>query len=319
MRLILAALAAVALMGGSASAQDYPTQPVRIMVGSSAGGGMDTIARTVAEYLSPILGEQVVVENQPGAGGTIALAGVANAEPDGYTIILSETGAALVNPLTLEDVGYDTLSDLEPVAHVTSAPFALVAHPDLGVTDMAGLIEVAKDRPGELFYATSGINTLVHMLGEMISGMAGIEMEAVGYQGGAPSVAAVVSGEVDLGILSLSAAQAQADAGAIVILGITYPERLADFPDLPTIGETVEGFASWPSQFILAPTGTPPEVLNTLSEAVGEVMENPEVNDILIKRGLLPDYQSREELAAALPGMAETWAETTKRVVGKEN
>jgi tripartite-type tricarboxylate transporter receptor subunit TctC len=319
MRLILAALAALAITAGSAMAQDYPTQPVRLMVGSSAGGGMDTIARTVAEQLGAVLGQQVVVENKPGAGGTIALAGVAHAKPDGYTLILTETGAALVNPITLDSVGYDTMADLEPVAHVTSAPFALVANPKLGVDDVAGMIRVAKERPGELFYATSGIKTLVHMLGVMIADGAGIEMEAAGYQGGAPSVAAVVSGEVDLGILSLSAAQGQADAGAIKILGITYPERLKEFPDLPTIGETIDGFASWPSQFIMAPAGTPEDVLTKISDAVGKVMAMDEVNGILKKRGLLPDYKSRARLKSDLPGMASKWGETARRVAATAN
>lgn len=316
MRRFALAVAALLVTAPIVAAQDYPAQPIRMIVGFNPGGGMDTIARTVSEKLAAPLGQPVVVENRPGAGGTIAMAFTKEARPDGYTIVLSET-SALIGPVVYENVGYDPITDFTPVAQLTSAPLALVANPKLGIDSVNDLIELAKAKPGELFYATSGVATVQHLAGEMLSNMAGIELEDAPFQGGAPSVAAVVSGEVPLAIVSLGAAVQQAEGGTLKILGITSEERLAQFPDLPTISETIPGFSASPSQFILAPSNAPVDVIKTLSDAVGKAMEEQALLDTLTKQGFIPDYKGGEQLAAEIPNAVKRWTDATNALDAK--
>ena len=319
MRILMTMVAGLLATAGAAFAQDsYPSQPVRMIVGFNPGGGMDAIARTVGQHLAGPLGQQVVIENRPGAGGTIAMAYTAEVRPDGYTIILSET-SALIGPVVYDNVGYDPVESFTPVAHLTSAPLALVANPSLEAADLAGLIELAKAKPGELFYATSGVGSVQHLAGEMLEDMAGIEMEDAPFQGGAPSVAAVVSGEVPLAIVSLGAAVAQAEGGAVKILGITSPERLKEFPDLPTISETIAGFSASPSQFILAPAQAPAAAVEKLSAAVGEAMKDPALLDALSKQGFIPDYKTGAELKAEIPAVTQRWTDAAKALEAVKN
>jgi len=312
MRKIIAAVAATFLCATPVLAQsDFPNQPVRIVVGFAPGGGMDTIARMLGEKLAGPLGQQVIVDNRPGAGGTIAAAYAANERPDGYTLYLSET-SALIGPVIYDNVGYDPITSFVPVAHLTTAPMALVANPSLEAGNMAEFIELAKAKPGEYFYATPGVATVQHLGVEMLAAAAGIELEDAPFQGGAPSVAAVVSGEVPLAITSLNAAVAQAQGGKVKILGITSSERLPDFPDLPAISETVTGFAASPSQFLMAPANTPAEVVEKLSKAVEESMNNPELVKAFSAQGFIPNYKSGTDLAAELPATTAQWTEAAK-------
>jgi tripartite-type tricarboxylate transporter receptor subunit TctC len=311
MRRYALAVAALLATAPFVAAQDFPTQPVRMIVGFNPGGGMDTIARTVSDKLAAPLGQPVVVENRPGAGGTIAMAFTKEARADGYTIVLSET-SALIGPVIYDNVGYDPIADFTPVAQLTSAPLALVANPKLGIDTVSGLIELAKSKPGELFYATSGVATVQHLAGEILSEMAGIDLEDAPFQGGAPSVTAVVSGEVPLAIVSLGAAVQQAEGGAVKILGITSAERLPQFPDLPTISETIAGFTASPSQFIMAPSDAPAAAIKALSDAVGKAMEEQALLDTLTKQGFIPNYKSGEQLASEIPDEVKRWTDATK-------
>jgi len=311
--LLMMAAAVGALLTGPAAAQNYPAQPVRMVVGFAPGGGMDTIARLVSDKLAAPLGQQVVVDNRPGAGGTLAAAYVANERADGYTIILTET-SALIGPVVYGNVGYDPIESFVPVANLTQAPLALVAHPSFAANSMAEFIELAKSKPGEFFYATPGKATTQHLAVEMLEKAAGLDLQDAPFQGGAPSVTAVVSGEVPLAIVSLSAAVAQAQGGKIKILGITTAERIPDFPDIPTIGETVKGFSALPSNFLAAPAKTPPEALAALSKAVETAMQDKSLTDALAKQGLLPVYKNGEALKAEIPEQTQIWTDAYKAV-----
>jgi tripartite-type tricarboxylate transporter receptor subunit TctC len=307
MRNLLGALIALPFLFATAHAQtDYPTQPVTMVVGFPAGGGMDTIARIVGERAAQELGQQVVVENRAGAGGTIAAAHAAGARPDGYTIYLGET-SALFAPIVHGDVGYNPLESFVAVAHLTSAPLALVAHPDVGATNMQEFIDLVRANPGEFFYATPGIATIQHLAVEILQDMADLDLEQVPFQGGSPSVAAVVSGEVPFGIVSLNAAVAQAADENLIILGVTSADRVADFPDIPAISETVPGFAATPSQFVMAPAETPEAAIQALSAAIGATMNDPAVIERLSSMGFNVDYMDGPALAAELPAMTERW------------
>lgn len=314
MRRIIAIMAGLAAFSAPAFAQsNYPQQPVRMIVGFAPGGGMDTIARLLSEKLTGALGQQVVVENRPGAGGTVAAGEVANARADGYTIILTET-SMLIGPEIYDTVAYDPETSFAAVANVTQAPLALVANPSFEADDMAGLIELAKAQPGEIFYATPGKATTQHLVVETLEQMAGIDLQDAPYQGGAPSVTAVVSGEVPLAIVSLSAAVSQAQGGKIKILGISTAERVADFPDVPTIGETVEGFVMLPSNFVMAPAAVPADALAKLSSAVETAMKDEGLTSSLAAQGLLPVYKSADELSAEIPTEIGRWTEAYKAV-----
>jgi tripartite-type tricarboxylate transporter receptor subunit TctC len=198
-------------------------------------------------------------------------------------------------------------------------PLALVAGAKFEASTIAELIRLAKAKPGALFYATPGVGTTQHLLIEMLEKEAGIELEDAPFQGAAPSIAAVVSGEIPLAIISLTAAVEQAKGGQIKILGVTSPERVADFPDIPTIGETVKGYGLLPGNFLVAPAGTPQAIVAKLSAAVGKSMAEPDLPDFLKKQGLLPAYMPASELAARLPGETAKWTEAARALPKKAN
>ncbi|PQO23339.1 hypothetical protein C2I36_08335 [Rhodobacteraceae bacterium WD3A24] len=318
MKRILVALTALPLITGAVQAQEgYPERPVTIVVGFSPGGGMDTLARLLGERLSEELGQEIAVENRPGAGGTIAAAHVAGTEPDGYTLYLGET-TTLIGPVIFDDVGYDPLESFEPVAHLAAAPLALVANPDIPVDSVESFVDLVSGSPGEYFYATSGVGTVHHLAGEILENQAGLDMVDVPFQGGSPSITSVVSGEVPFGFVSLNAATSQAEGDNLNIVGVTVGERVPSFPDIPAIAEAVEGFEAAPSQFLMAPANTPQPVLETLSDAIGVAMSDEELFSSLTDRGFLPQYIGMEEFAAELPDRVATWSEAAS-VVGDSN
>lgn len=317
MRAFVKALAAIPFLAGAAPAlAQYPTQPVTLVVGFSAGGGMDTIARLVGARLSEELGQQVVVENRPGAGGTIAPGFVANARADGYTLYVGET-AAMIAPVTQGDVGYDPVASFVPLGQMAVAPLALVANTATGIDSMAAFVAKVKAEPGEHFYAAPGVGTLQHLAVEQIKGALDLDLEAVQFQGGSPLLAAVLSGEVPFGVLSLNAAKAQADAGAVNVLGVTTADRVPGFEDIEAISETIPGFDGSPAQFLMAPAGTPDDVVAKLRQALAATMADEELQVSLAGRGLLPAYIDGSTFEAQLPGLIETWSATARVALGK--
>lgn len=310
---IAAAAALFATLSTSAAfaQSDYPTKPVRIVIGFAAGGGTDTIARMLAEGLSKEIKQPVVVENRPGAGGTLAASFSAAADPDGYTLYFSGT-STLVGPVFVANAGYDPVTSFAGVANINETPLALVAGPAFPADDVKGMIAEAKAKPGDLFYATPGVGTTQHLLIEMLERDAGIDMQDAPYQGAAPSIAAVLSGEIPLAIISLSAAIEQAKGGKIKILGITSPERVADYPDIPAIGETVAGYGALPSNFLVVPAGTPQPIIDRLSDATATAVEDPAFVDFLKKQGLLPKYVPASELDARTATETTKWTEVAK-------
>lgn len=299
----------------TAALAEFPEKPVTLVVGFSAGGGMDTLARIAAEAASGPLGQSIAVENRPGAGGTIAPAHVAQQNADGYTLYLGET-AALVGPVVFGDsVGYDPLTSFAPVAQLAIAPLALIANPEVPADDIASFIELVRANPGEYFYAASGVATLQHMSMEQIKAAAGLDIEVVQFQGGAPSVQAVIAGEVSFAITSLSAANRQAEGGAVKILGVTTLEPVPGFESLPTVSSVVPGFESVPRQFVMAPAGTPEDALTKLEAAFAAALATESVQEQLLGRGLIPAFLSSAELAADLPGVTETWSATAREAL----
>lgn len=315
LRTLIAAVAALSLQSGVAMAQDdYPNKPVTMVVGFSAGGGMDTLGRLVAERLGAELGQQVVVENRPGAGGTIAPGYVATANADGYTLYLGET-AAMIAPAVIGDVAYDPLGSFVPVAQLAVAPLALAANTDVPASNMQEFVDLLKSKPGEYFYAASGVGTLQHLAGEKLKNDVGIDMEVVQFQGGAPSVKAAISGEVAFAITSLNAATSQAEGGNLKVLGVTTLEPVPGFEDIDTISSVADGFDAAPRQFIMAPAGTPKPVLDKLGAAIEATMQDEKLRKDLASRGLVPTYLNASDLAAQLPGVIETWSAVANKAL----
>jgi tripartite-type tricarboxylate transporter receptor subunit TctC len=287
---------------------------VTLVVGFSPGGGMDTLGRMVSERASEDLGQQIAVENRPGAGGTIAPGFVANARPDGYTLWLGET-SAVTGPVVHGDVGYDPVESFAPVAQLAMAPLALVAGPDVPASDIGEFIDLVSENPGEYFYAAPGVATVHHLVVEQLKTAADLDIDAVQFQGGSPSVAAVVSGEVPFAIVSLSAATSQAEGGNVTILGVTTAEPVSGFEDIPPIATAVEGFEATPRQFVMAPAGTPDDVVDRLTAAFEAAMADPKLQEDLRARGLLPAFMDGAALAEDMPEMVETWSATAREAL----
>jgi tripartite-type tricarboxylate transporter receptor subunit TctC len=314
MRSILKALAVLPFLGGAVAAQGYPEKPITLVVGFSAGGGMDTLARMVAEPAGAALGQQIAVENRPGAGGTIAPGYVANARADGYTIWLGET-AATIGPVVHGDVGYDPVESFVPIAQLAVAPLALVAGADVEAESIQDFVDLVKANPGEYFYAAPGVATLQHLAVEALADAADLDIDAVQFQGGSPSMQAVVSGEVPFAIVSLNAARSQSEGGNVTILGVTTAEPVPGFEDIGPISDVVEGFDAAPRMFVMAPAGTPEEAVTALRDAFRTAMEDTELRADLAARGLVPTYLDGPQLAEELPGVIETWGETARSVL----
>jgi len=316
-RRLVAAAAVLPVLAGAAFAQDdFPNKPVTMVVGFSAGGGMDTLGRLVADRVTQELGQQVVVENRPGAGGTIAPGYVANANPDGYTLYLGET-AATVADVVIGEVGYDPIESFVPIAQLAVAPLALVANNDVPASNMAEFVDLVKSKPGEFFYASSGVGTLQHLAGEQLNNQAGLDMEAVHFQGGSPSITALMAGEVEFAITSLNAASSQAEGGNLKVLGVTTKDPVPGFEDIDTVSSVVDGFDAAPRQFVMAPAGTPAPVLEKLGAAFAAAMADEKLQADLASRGLVPTYLSGDELAQQLPGIIESWSDTARKALGK--
>ena len=273
------ALAAAALICGTTgiNAQtDYPNKPVKILVGYVPGGGPDMVARALGQKLSEILGQPFVVDNRPGAGGSSVTAQVARMAPDGYNLLLGETGQLVIAPYIYKNLAYDTLKDLTPVALVTTEPLLLVASPKAPFKKLDELMREARANPGKYNYGSSGVGTIHHISMEAFKADAGLDIAHVPYKGSGQSVPGILAGDVPLLITSFAAAGAHIRAGSLNLLAVTSPGRLPGFPAVPTIGETVKGYDFASEMGVLGPPGMPPAVLNKLTAAIKQAAESPD-------------------------------------------
>jgi tripartite-type tricarboxylate transporter receptor subunit TctC len=312
--LALSAAAALATwMPEPARAQsDYPDRPVTLIVPFPAGGQSDLIARLITSKMVPILGQQIVVDNRGGAGGNIAAAAAAKADPDGYTLFLGFVGTHGMNPALYKKLPYDPIKDFAPISLLNITPLVLVANPDFPAKSVPELIEFAKAHPGEYSYASSGNGTPIHLAGELFKTMAGIDLVHVPYKGAAPALVDVLGGHVPLMFDNLPPSLEHIRSGKLRALGVTTTERAPSLPDLPTIAETLPGFEVYSWNALFAPAGTPPEVIAKLNQAALTALADPEVvtklKDLSIKAvGSTPD-----ELAAHVQAELAKWAPIVK-------
>lgn len=253
-------------------------------------GGQLTVARIVSQRLGQILGQPVVVENRAGAGGTLATAQVAKAPADGYTLLLGETGQLVIAPWITKNLSYDVIRDFTPVGMVGTTPLVLVANAKTGIRTLQDLVRQARAKPGTLNYGSSGNGTIHHIAGEVFKADAGIDLMHVPYKGSGQSVPAVISGDVQVLMTSLTVVLPFVQAGTVNLLGVTSAARYGDLPNVPAIGEVVKDYDYSSEMGILAPSGTPAPVINKLSQALREALNSAEVQKQFKLGSIVPLY-----------------------------
>lgn len=304
--ILLALLWAIAT---ATAAQSYPSKPIRMIVGYTAGGGADALARIVAARMSDSLGQQVLVENRAGAGATIAAAAVAGSPPDGYTIFFADT-ALLIAPSIYAKLTFDPVKSFTPVSGVVTTPLVIVVNPSLQVKNIAELIALAKANPN-LTYGSPGIGTVHHLAVELFKKQAGISLVHVPYKGASAIIPDLISGQIQVGIISAPPALAQAKAERLRPLALTSPGKVAG-ADWPALAETLPGFDASPRLFILAPAGMPDAVVSRLNGELRKILASNETNEAFAKQGAASDWSTPQDLAARMTQELGRWAQVAK-------
>jgi tripartite-type tricarboxylate transporter receptor subunit TctC len=306
---LLCAFAALAISCGSAFAQPYPQRTVKLIVGFPPGGGVDIIARSISQALSERLGQPVIVENRPGAGGNIAAEQVAHAAPDGYTLLVSAVSSLAISASLYKAPRYDLLKDLTPVAVVASVPNVLVVHPSVKATNVKEFIAYVKANPGKVNFGSAGSGTTVHFAGELFKSMANLDMVHVPYKGAAPAMADLLGGQVQAMFDFLSAAAPQIKSGKLRALGVTSTTRSPVLPNVPTISEAgLPGYNVLGSFGVMAPSGTPVDVVNRLNRDIAAVVNMPEIKEHLIAYAATPEQMTPAEFSRVLKAEVAKWA-----------
>ena len=305
---IIGLIGLVGIVGGAqpALSADYPNRPVRWLIGFSAGGPVDVVARIMANWLSDHFGQQFVVENRAGSGGNIAAAAAVNATGDGYTLLFVAPNNAISTSL-YKHLSFDFLRDTVPVASIMQLPNMLVVSNAMPVKTVAEFIAYCKANPGKVSYASSGYGTSVHMSGELFKSMTGCNMLHVPYRGSAIAYPDIMSNKVQLIFDNLPGALAQSRSGTVRALGVTSPQRWPGLPDIPAIAETVAGFESVGFYGISAPKGTPPEIVDTLNKAVNEALKDPKVIEQLANTGGIPRPMTPAEFGKLVADETAKW------------
>jgi len=304
-RLVLAALAL--LLAAPASAQTYPDHPIRIIVPTPAGGPVDVMARLVASALPASLGQNVVVENKPGAGNIIGSKLAAEAAPDGYTLLVSAASGLIMSPMIYANAGYDADS-FAPVALIAETPQLLVVNPKLPVKTVAELVAYAKANPGKLNYSTGGIGTLPHLSAELFKSVTGTNIVHVPYKGGGPALVGVVAGEAQLTFDTVVTSLPLARDGKLRVLAVAGPKRVAEMPDVPTMaqaGYPTLSTGAWTA--LLAPKGTPAPIVAKLNAALNKALGGEPMRSTLAKLGAQPRGGTPRELADHMTNETRKW------------
>jgi len=309
----MAALLIAQCLVAISSAQNYPSRQMRIIVGFPAGGGTDATARLVAQKLTERMGQPVVVENHPGASGSIGVELVTKSKPDGYTLLIIAAGDAIVPALRLK-MPYDLERDLAPILMVTTSPLALVVHPSVPVHNAKELIALAKSQPGKLNYSSSGTGTTLYLVGELFNMMADVKTVHVPYNGTAEAALSVAKGETDMSFPSLSSALPVITSGKVRAIAVTSLQRSSALPSVPTLDESgLKGYDRGTWAGFLAPAGVPRDIIARLNDVTVKAINAPEVREVLVKQGLEPQSNTPEEFAAMLHRELAQNAELIKR------
>jgi tripartite-type tricarboxylate transporter receptor subunit TctC len=288
----------LALLGASAFAQGYPNKPIRLVVGFTPGGVSDVLARAMSAKLSQNLGQQVVVDNRPGAGTTIASEFIAKSAPDGYTLYFCDATTHAINASLYTKLPYDSVRDFAFISLVASTPLLLVVNPALPATTVPELIALAKSRAGQLNYASSGNGTIVHLAGETFKSMAGVDLVHVPYKGSAPATVAVIAGDVAFIFSTMPAALPHVKSGRLRALAVTTPARVGAVQDIPTVAESgLPAFDLTLYSGVIGPAGMPREIVERMNGELAKVVNSPEIKEFFATQGATPMASSPEQFA----------------------
>ena len=315
-RILTAILLAVAALAGSASAQDkYPSKPIRLIVPFAVGGGTDIPARVLGAKMSELLGQQIVIDNRPGAGGNLGTDVAAKATPDGYTIVLGSISSMAINPGLYKKMPYDPIKDFEPIGLAALGPIALVVHKSVPATDLKSLLALLKANPGQYSYGSSGMGSILHLCGESLKMMAGgLDINHVPYRGSGPMMVDLSAGQIPMAFDGMPTVLPQLQAGTIRAIGMGTMTRARALPDLPTLDELgMKGFECYFWVTLFAPAKTPKPIIGVLVDALNRTLDDQAVLTRLRDLGFEPTPgTSPEKLAAFLKAELAKWAPVIK-------
>ena len=310
-RLMIAALS-LALASTAAGAQGFPTKPVRMLVPNAAGGAVDVLARTLGQALAKTWGQQLVVDNRPGAGGIIASQALIQSPPDGYTLILVAAGHPL-NQFFYPKLPYDTFKDFTAITEVSDMPLTINVAKASPVKDLKELLAQAKAKPGSLSYGMSGYGTSAHLAGELLNHMAGVKIVSIPYKGGAPALTAVIAGEIPMSVNPMSEVIGQLEGGTVRALAVTTAARSPVLPNVPTVAEQgVTGYATGNWFGLLGPKGMDAALVAKIQADVATALKDPTVVDYLKKVGSIPVGSTPQAFEAFMRAEADKWGPVIK-------
>ena len=306
---LLAMLAAIPL----ASAQTYPGKTIKLIVPFPPAGSTDISARAVAGKLGERLGQAVVIENKPGAGGNIGTDVAAKAAPDGYTLVVGTVGTHAINASLYSKMPYDHIKDFAPVILLSSTPNVLVVYPKLPVNSVKDVIALARSKPGEMTFASSGSGTSIHLSGELFNSMAGLQMTHIPYKGSGPMQIDLISGQVNMSFDNLSAAMAQIKAGRLRALAVTGTSRSPMLPDIPTVAEAgLPGYEATSWNGVFAPAGPPKDIIDKLNRELNAILQSPETRKFFAEQGGEAGGGTPEQLGALVRSETVKWSKVVK-------
>ena len=315
----LLATLALSLFALAAQAQGYPDRPVKLIVPFAAGGSSDTISRIIAGKLGASLGQTVVVENKPGAGGNIGGDLVAKSAPDGYTLLFA-AGSTAINPSLYASMPFDPLKDFEPVIHICNVTGILVTHPSVPVKTVPELVALARAKPGTINYASAGAGTVIHLAGELFKMKTNVEMTHVPYKGSGPALTDLIGGQVQIMFANMPGTLQHVKAGRLNVLAVTSAKRSALLPDVPTVAETgIEGYAASTWFGVFAPAGTPRDIVAKLNAELNKALHAPELAEILRNEGAEAIGGTPDEFRTFFRGEVARWAPVVKAAGVKAN
>ena len=301
------------MTGSAAIAQTYPTKPIRMVVAQAAGGPTDVVTRIYAAKLGELLGQQVVVDNRVGAGGTIAGELVAQAPADGYTLAVMANGTVAISPHFMK-LSYNAQKDFAPVALIGDSPLALMIYPGVPAASLKELIALARAKPGTINFGSSGQGATGHLAGEMFRMMAGVNIVHVPYKGAAPALIAVMTGEIQMLTSALSSGLPYVKSKQVRALGMTGLKRVPQLPDVPAIAEVLPGYEATSWYAVLTRAGTPRAVIDRLNDASAKVLKSPDVHAKLVAASVDPEPLTPEQLGAKIRRDYERWGKVVKAV-----
>jgi len=310
-------LAAVTLQAHPALAADlstqYPNKPIRFIMPYPVGGSIDLSGRVIAQQLGDNLGQQIVVDNRTGAGGTLGTEQAAHAAPDGYTIVMGGTGTLAISPGLGRKLGYDPLTDFAPVTLLATTPYVLVVHPSVPANSVRELIALAKSQPGKLIYASGGSGSAPHLIGEIFRAKAGVNVLHVPYKGSTPAKIDLMGARVQMFFTGIPSVSSELRAGTLRAIGVTSAKRAPALPELATIAESgVPGFDVSPWFGMLAPAHTPQSLVRRLNHETLKVLQTPSIRDRLVRDGVEPVGNTPQEFAVFIRSEMKKWAQAVK-------